>query len=481
MPDKQLMAGRRPFREFDIRSYLSRRTILLIALILAIIVIGLIFPYVPSKYQLTMILFFPGVVGTVLILRNPILGVYCYYMYEYIRPDGSFPSLQPLKISLIIQMITLVSWVVCYLKANQSLKWDKFNWFYLGFVLVMAFSTVTAENNYFAFQALKTMTSYFLIFIISTHIMESIKDLTRLVWILVLIHFYYAVKGIITGGFVRTSLMGDENDLALAMNVMIPFAFFTFTYAPNKLKKFLFLVIMIALVLAVIASMSRGGWVGLIATVIFCILRTKRKGIGLAAMTIIAVAVIAFAPPKYWAEVRTISDTHEATAESRLEYWKSAVYMFLDNPILGVGGHNGPQRMPEYYVGRRDRATTWGRTFHGTLPQVLAELGTTGMICYLIMFFLVFRYLRKLLRRDSSVNDPDVIIIANSILGGLIGYIATATFLSTAYYPQLWTLYNIALVLVFYCRKTCADKNATAEGLGSTDDKNASRLLHGTQ
>jgi probable O-glycosylation ligase (exosortase A-associated) len=292
------------------------------------------------------------------------------------------------------------------------------------------------------------MAVYFMIYLIATNIVDSLKRLNKLIWLLFLVHFYFAIKGILGGGMAGGAFMGDENDFALAMNMMIPFAFFMFIGAKNKARKIGILLILITLTLAVISSMSRGGWVGLIVTVIFCVIKSKKVFVGMLVTLILTAVVISFAPRKYWAEVRTITDTREATAASRIDFWMAALRMYVDYPITGVGANNGGIRMPEYYIGYRDSATQWGRAFHGTLPQILAELGSLGIICYLLMIFYAIKYLQIISRRKSQNPDDNAADLANAIMVSIISYLTTATFLSTPYYPQLWTLYTLTMILV---------------------------------
>jgi O-antigen ligase len=247
--------------------------------------------------------------------------------------------------------------------------------------------------------------------------------------------------------------MVDENDFAMALNVIIPFAFFVFVGAKKYYTKIIGLLMLLTYIAGVVISSSRGGWVGLVAVLFYCIMSTKKKMGAFAAAAIAAAVVVMVAPSNYWDEVRSISNTQDRTAQSRFHYWKAAVRMYRDHPIIGIGADNGPLRMPEYYIGNVDPATRWKKTFHGTLPLVLAELGTIGIVCFLTLFFLALKYLRWVKNQASGRGDDDLFLMANSIIGGLIGFIVTATFISVAYYPQLWTLYMMAMSLVFIARE----------------------------
>jgi probable O-glycosylation ligase (exosortase A-associated) len=420
-----------------------------------------------EKFQYVLILAFPAMIIAILILRNPFMGVCMFYIYEFARPDNFFPSLRPLRIAIIIQAVTLLAWIFQLIIHKKSVRWDKFSWAYLFLVGVMAAGVINAEIYGYALDYTQEMFSAFIIFTIAVSVTDSLKRIRILVNILLLIHLYFAIKGVVTGGFVGGSLMGDENDFALALNVMIPFAFFFFLNAKSRIGKTFYLVLLIAFLLGVISSMSRGGWVGMVVLVFYCMIKSKQKLRSIAIVILLGLTAILFAPQHYWEEVESIKNTGEGTAQIRKDYWMAAVRMYIDNPVVGVGAANGGFRMPEYYEGRLETATQWGRTFHGTLPQVLAELGTLGMAAYLFMAFFAFKYLIRVSNRCSRTEMDYPRILANSIMGALLGYFATSAFLSTAYYPQLWTLYTLAICLTFVCRERMS---------ATTDVKDVARI-----
>jgi O-antigen ligase len=339
----------------------DRNKILLFAFVIIIIILAVVFPFIGIKFQLVLILFPLAVVMAVWVFLNPYIGIFLFFLNEYVRPDFFFPFLRPIRMTILIELVTLISWIMHLIGTRKRLVWPKFNWLYVGFLIVIASTIITAMNNRKAYNIFEAMAIYFMIYLISINVVDSMKRLNKLVWALFIVHFIFAIRGIMRGGYAGGALMGDENDFALAMNMMIPFAFFMFLGAKDRIKKFSVLTILVTLTLAVISSMSRGGWVGLMVTVIFCVIKSKKVFVGMFIMVVLSVAIVSFAPQKYWDEIKTITDTREATAASRISYWKAAGRMFLAYPITGVGADNGSNRMPEFYIGRRDSVTQWGK------------------------------------------------------------------------------------------------------------------------
>jgi probable O-glycosylation ligase (exosortase A-associated) len=458
---------------------ITGRHIGLIALVVFSTVAAIILVKVPPKYQLSMTFLILALIACILIFRNPYIGVYLYFLYEYLRPYDLIPALLPLRLAMVIEIVTLVSWLISITNTRYGIKWSNFNWFFLGFIGVIASGVITAVNNRFAYNTFMLMMVNFVIFIISTNVVNSFERLNKLIWLLLLTHFYFALKGIynfavvqnvvadqVTSGIVGSGYLGDENDYALTLNVMIPFAYFMLTYSKRRLIKFISAVLLLSFVFGVISSFSRGGWVGFMAVIVYCILSSKRKLLALGYTLLLGMAFILYAPSSYWNEIKTIGETRQGTAELRSRYWEAAFRMYLNHPIAGVGAGNGKIWMPTYVTGFESPATQWGRAIHGSVPQIMAELGSLGLALYLLMLFYAVRYLyRTKKRRIMTQSDNYMLFISNSILGGIIAFLVTAIFLSTAYYPQLWTLYTLTMVS-FYLQKS--EGNEPHTGLGES-------------
>ena len=457
---------------------------LLIGLLILSVLFGFALPFLPEIAQYIIIALIPAVVGFIVILRNPYLGVFFFFLYSVLRPYDFMPFLKPLRLTMLIEIVTLISWVVSLVVARKRIDWSWFHTSFLVFVAVIGTTVISALNNFYAYEIAQAMAVYFVMFVIATNVVDSMSRMKAIVWLLLFIHLYFSVKGIMTfvggqhyiattgqytSGMVGGGFIGDENDFAMALNMMIPFVFFGVFY----LKGFARLIssaLLIIFTLGVISSFSRGGWVGLAAVMLYGLFNVRRKFAVISMIGIIAGAAFMFAPPQYWDEVGSVTDTSESTASARIRYWDAGVRMFMDYPVIGVGAANGGIHMPRYIRGERDPNTQWGRAFHGVWVQVLAELGSLGMIAYLVMIALAFRWLFKIKKmKIPGDEDRSHQYLANSMIGALIGYFACATFLSTAYYPHLWTIYILIVSFVTYVNRSQGTLNATPANAESSE------------
>lgn len=452
LPDRQLVTPNRLY---------------VLALLVISAAAGLTLPFISEKLSLVLICLPPAFVLGVVILRNPVYGVYAYFFYSTLRPYDFIPALIPLRLTMVIQVLTLASWVIALITGNKQFRWTSMHTLFALLLGAVGLTVITAANNFLAYKVFQGMLGFFVMFVLAVDLVDSPSRLKSLVWMLLLIHAYFAIKGIHT--FVTGSFMGvgghtsgvvgggslsDENDFAMMINMMIPFSFFILTTLKGY-SKLLGAGLLLLFVMAVVASFSRGGMVGLTAVLLFALFVSKRKLLATGATVVIVLVMFFFAPSSYWKEAGTITDVHESTAESRLDYWQAGIRMFIDYPLIGVGADNGPLQMPRFYRGSggRDPNTQWGRAFHGTWPQVMAELGLLGAVPFFAMMFLAFRYLFRIRRESLGDQNSSMLFLANSLIGSLIAYIGCATFLSTAYYPQLWTTYTLVMILVFCHRR----------------------------
>lgn len=415
----------------------------------------------PDKFRPALLALPPAAISFLLILLNPFIGVFLYYFYEFLRPYDIIPSLIPLRLAIAIEATTLASWIIHLIKSKSGIKWESFIFVYAALCGIVAITVCTAMNNFLAYNIFQMMIVNLIFFLIVTNTVDSPSRLYKLIWLLILIHLYFALKGIFnfhsgrfiyedrqTSGIVGSSFVGDENDFALAINVMIPFAYYLIFYAKTRFQSISAAMIIVIYIYAIVCSFSRGGLVGLCALSFYIILNSRRKFFLLIGAILIGIIFISVTPSNYLERIETISHVHEGTAQARINYWKAGMKMYLDHPIIGVGAGNGGIWMPYYISGPGDPNTEWGRTFHGSIPQIMAELGTLGSACYIIMIYLAFKKLRKIKKEASRGNIGNICgFMANSLMGGIIAFLVTGTFLSVAYYPQIWLLFTLTMTL----------------------------------
>jgi len=380
-----------------------------------------------------------------------------YLVLEYARPQELLPFLGVLRLPAIVSMV--LAFYIINSKKNQ-LK-DKKTTLFLFLLGLMVIHGPIAVNNYWAFMWFSTMASNFIIFLALIQYVDTQDKYNKLLIYWIGIHLFLAITGIMNHGRGIGGFLSDENDFCMTMNMIIPFSFFLAMNASGK--KRLFYILLAGLFLfAIILSNSRGGFVGLIATVIYCWLRTKRKILMALVMGVLAVFAVVVSPPAYYDRIHSITEegSEKGTGEERVYTWKIGWDMFLGNPILGVGQGNFPYVFRKYEIkagygeeGYHGRSVS-GREAHSIYITMLSELGIIGTCIFIGMIINTFSDLKTIRIRSfyqkKKVSAPifnSNYFLSLALEGSLVAFLVSGAFISVLYYPNLWVLMGFIVSL----------------------------------
>jgi O-antigen ligase len=405
--------------------------------------------------------------------RQPVHpGVFCallvaWIVLEYARPPN------PLKIPLIASSALFLGWL-----ATPRKLWDPQIFCLLAFFSLTVIAIPLAENNYSSYQVANAMLiSIVTVAIPMAHFADTVRRVDLLAKALLVVLAYMGIWAIGHGGLGPAAEGGaqDENYVAMYMSVALPFAYFAVFHFNGLHRKLVYTGLVGIFVVAIIVSLSRGGFLGLVAVAFFCWLRSPRKLLGVVVAIVMGVVTLVVASDKYWSEMETIADTNEGTADLRIDAWKIAFRQYLDNPILGVGGGNFPWEMGKYQGS--DMWNKYGRNMsanmvtHSLYFELLAEEGSCGAILVAMLIYFTIRDLRwveRNARRRQRALGPRspaageitrATWLALSLQGGMIGFLVCSAFISTLYMSTFWTLVGMSLAL----------RHATARSLRATD------------
>lgn len=415
-------------------------------------------------------------IGTETKAQRPELGFYLVLLamlFEFGRPQDFLPFLKVIPFPSLIDALLAVA-VFSSGKANFSKTQTKL-WMWL--LVFMALWVPFANNNFWAFTIFKDMTLAFFFYLGITTFVSTTARMHKVIVVWLAVHALLAINGMLHQGRGVGGWLGDENDFAMEMNVAVPFAFFMYQSSTAKGSKILYLALLGIFVLSSISTGSRGGFIGLVLVGSFCWLYSPRKVVSLIMLVAVFVLVLFAAPQEYWDRIRTITDDstmETGTAGQRMFSWGIGWEMFLANPVFGVGQGNFPWTIGEYLGGR-----TWqtkslaGRQAHSLYFTLLPELGLIGLSIFVTMVVLNYKDARfcnslvvpqrgmsprTAVRKDRELEEAAW--FGNAVLGALVGFLVTSTFISTLYYPTFWILTGLVVALrntsEQYLKKTLA-------------------------
>lgn len=377
-----------------------------------------------------------------------------YLLFEFGRPQDLLPGLSIFYLGAF-SFIALVAALVVQGQLDVSERQTVLFLVFLGFmVLFIPF----VRNNHEAFHRTKGMVMTFACYLSVITFADSLEKIRRLMRFWLGIHLSLAILGIFKGGIGIGGWLEDENDFCMELNVAIPFAFFLSTAAPTIKARVFYIVSLGVFILANIATLSRGGFIGLASVGAYCWLRSSRKVVSAMLVVIVALFMYGLAPEKYWKEVSSITDdetVETGTGGERLYTWGIGWEMFLANPIIGIGPGNFPWEFGQYENGRTFRGhSIAGRQAHSFYLTVFPELGLVGVLLIEAMLISMWKSLRIVTKAcDSATHSEhskdvqEARMTAHAIEASMISFLVTSIFISTLYYPTMWVLLGFAVAL----------------------------------
>lgn len=163
-------------------------------------------------------------------------------------------------------------------------------------------------------------------------------------------------------------------------------------------RRYLWCLTAFLIISALILTKSMGVWLSLTATFIMLFFLSykslkKKKLILISSFALIAFA-ITFILLTRWERLMDLENPQNSITQ-RLNYWRTAIAIIKDHPILGVGPGNFQEVFLEYRVG----LSTDTRYAHNIFLHTWAETGVLGLIS---ISYLIASFFKKCRRRSDS-------------------------------------------------------------------------------
>ena len=387
-----------------------------------------------------------------------------FLVLEYLRP----PGIVQLKLQMLVVFVLPVMWLM-----SRERPWTSILTFQVLFLAWCVKSLPIASNWFNVYFTSRMMYGNIAIALGLTWVGSNLRDLRRLLWLWLALMSYQAVFALTHNGRGTGGFLGDENDLALACGTALPFALAGFERM-RGLTRWLLAGVVALTLLGIVASFSRGGFIGLVLCLGYLFVSSRQKLRSLAAIAAGCLIIYASASQEYIDEMMTIQNTDEGTAKGRKFLWAAAYNMWLDHMVLGVGASNSTffigRYQPTDFEGREYNERDWsGLALHSAWFTLLAEHGIVGVLIFVSMIanqFWMIRRLRRDVRARGDVPDDlrrQIESLGVGVNAAVIGFIGSGTFLSVLYYPYVWyfTAFAAALDLAVRRELTQLDRPAS--------------------
>jgi hypothetical protein len=245
---------------------------------------------------------------------------------------------------------------------------------------------------------------------------------------------YYRASGALGGVF------ANPNDLAMSMNMLIPFAIYLGLTRPNPVMRFMYLVCAMLLGATSVVTYSRSGFLSMAIGGTFFLVKISRRYPAVLAIGVVAACGFVVSSPGRVFTVFSGSGDDSMAAGSALQRWELIKRSFEAagaNPLrwlFGVG------------LGNFHIVSVKELVNHNAYLQVFNEIGLPALCFYILFLSSVVTISARIVKQYRRVRGyRQLWLMAVAIETSLIVYLIGSFFASVAY---LWYVYYPAAFAV---------------------------------
>ena len=397
---------------------------------------------------------FASIVGLVpFVFIWPHVGLLLWFWVGLMNPHRLiWGPLESFSYAAVIGGATLLAWVVS--RESKKIPVTPVT-VMLG--LFLAWITVTSLTARLPGEVWASWDQAFkiiLITFVTIALINTRERLHALIWIMVVSIGFYGLKGgvftVLSGGEYRVwgppqTFIGDNNQLALALIMTLPFVIFLQQHSQLRWLRWALVGLGVMFVFSIIGSQSRGAFLAICVVAAFLVLKSpKRLPIGAAVLVLTAVAAL-FIPDRWVERMETIQNYEEdMSAQGRFQAWTFAYKVAIDSPIVG-GGFNVFLDEPYFFSLVPDAFKVWN--FHSVYFEVLGEHGFVGLALFLGLLFAAWRTFARVGRLSRGRGDLAwAHTLARMGQVSLIGYASGGAFLNLAFYDLYYLIVAVAAI-----------------------------------
>ena len=373
----------------------------------------------------------------------------CYLIVLSFMPGTLFPFVAQIRFELIFFIVGIVLMLTKqkHVFLFNSTPMHKFLLWFFVVMFLSVFQAFDIGHSWDYFYRLGfPMLFFYSLIVCFCHEENDLRSLLYIYMFVMIWHAYLPVFNYLTGTHsfgherVHANLFHNIGEvisghvaLANVMSQSLPVPYFLFFYEKNKLLKGLCIIAFILYIIAILASGSRGGFLGMVICIGLFVLKAKNKVSAMAMGVVLMIVFFAINPQQVaWYSTILEGTGADMSAHSRIVGLRNGIEMAIRRPLLGVGiGCFGPARGAWF---------GWSIWAHNHFGELIGELGLLGIITWGGFMVCCFKQISKITsfledKREGNelfvtlLNMCWVILVLRLILG-----MTTHSLLSSIWY-----------------------------------------------
>jgi O-antigen ligase len=255
------------------------------------------------------------------------------------------------------------------------------------------------------------------------------------------------------------AVLGDENGVAVGLFMLVPMFIVLGQTAQRRAERWLHWMIGLGVAYRAISTYSRGGFLSCGIMIIVFVLQSRHKVRSMLAIGVVSFVVVSVMPQTFWDRMSTISTSTEDLAEAdfsqtgRIHFWRVALRMVSDHPLLGVGhnAYNAAYDKYDFSLGAYGN----NRSVHSVWFGILAELGIPAFLVYLLILgFAIGGCQRVVMRAKWGGVSPSLGLYALALQTSFCVLAVGGTFVPWQYMEMLWHFVGLSNALYVLGRES---------------------------
>jgi len=366
------------------------------------------------------------------------------------RPQDYLPFLDQLRPGLVLGVVTLCIWMLSAKNSGKELPPLENQVKLYGYLLVVL--VLSIPFSYYLSASIKELFRYgsvALFVYLFYRLINDVEKIRKLLFVYCIGIAVYGVsiltKGSLMEGRISFGSMFDPNDIAF---YMISFITFNLLFTTRENRRFVRLIALVSFViglLIIVKTGSRGGFVALMAVLVFFLFRKSasfnitvlHKGM-LVLLAVVSLQFIDIDMGRFKSILDLKNDYNATSEEGRIAIWKSGMKMMFTHPLTGVGVNSFPEGMGRDREARGLDSAKW-QTAHNSLVQIGAETGIFGFALFLLLSFNAYKIFTGITKNSGELG---LVRLAELAQAGFVGHFVATMFISQAYSVG-WAFYIV--------------------------------------
>jgi putative inorganic carbon (HCO3(-)) transporter len=383
-----------------------------------------------------------------------------YLWFALFRPmDWVWFDISSLRLSLLIGLLLLVPCLLTGIFPYVSHGLSLFALLFFGCTLLAQTSAVNVDLGWMWIDTFGRLVT------VSLLLISLITTPQRFYWVLLTVAVSFGIHpakaGLVSilkgGGSIAEGIGGafaDNNGYAVGMVMIIPLLLAVAQNTRERWMRYgLYAAVPLSAV-AVVATNSRGGFVGLAAAMMVWVLMQRRRATSAVLVTAVVAIGLAYGPisedyKERLGSIKTYEQEGDASALGRLHFWNTAMLMVQDRPLgVGLRNYEVAYNLYDDSYGAFGR----GRAVHSSHFQVLAEVGYPGITAYAMIFSYALYVAWRIRRRsfDKSLSPGAsrfLFTVSVALMTSIVGFLVGGSFVSLALNDLTWVSFGMLVSL----------------------------------